>query len=88
MVTLHPVIFALGVVLAASSDWELVVDGGPQHAWAKDRQVCEEAILAIERGWAFPDWRGTALRCEPRPGCFSRCSETIVGFNAPPECGR
>ena len=84
-----PLLFGSGpLVNIASGDWELVVNGGPQHACAKDRSVCEEAIRAIERGWWAPDWRGSALRCEPAPDCFSRCSDFIVGFNAPPECGR
>lgn len=83
-----PLLFGSGpFVDIASGDWELVVNGGRQ-ACAKDRGVCEEAVRAIERGWWAPDWRGASLACVPSPGCFSRCSDFIVGFNAPAECGR
>lgn len=84
-----PLLFgAQPFVNIASGDWDLIVDGGPQHACATDRAVCEEAIRAIERGWAFKDWRNATLHCVPHPWCRAKCSEYIVGFNAPPECGR
>ena len=76
---------ALGFVLVAASDWQLVVEGIPEPICAKSREVCETARAAIRDGkWEMGISRDVATACAPAPGCFSPASECIAGYN----CGR
>jgi len=77
--------FALGVVLVASQDWMLVVEGVPEPICAKSSEVCEAARRAIRAGWwpigGVPADAATA--CRPSPNCFSYESDFIAGHNLP-----
>lgn len=82
---------AVGVVLAASSDFELVAgaDGlPPEHICAKSAVSCDAAIQAINNGWWAPELRGRRLTCSPHPDCFNRRSLCIVGYNCDAEVRR
>lgn len=72
MITLHPALFATVVVLAASTDFALIVLDHPPIC-AKSRETCEAARRAIASGWLFKELRpDVPTRCEPRPGCFDQ----------------
>ena len=85
--SLHPSLFALGVVLAVavagSGDYELVVPGVDAVICAKSRKVCDEARNAIRDG----RWRidgvssGAPILCPPHPYCFPARSNCIEGYN-------
>lgn len=83
--TVTPAIFALAVVLAAASDWELVVEGVPERICAKSAAVCETARAAIrDDKWSLGVPADARTECRPAPDCFSYESETIAGFNREP----
>lgn len=70
---------------AAPSDWQISVQAQNgqviDRICAKDRTTCEMAVIAVQRGWLFPELHGLFMRCEPRPGCFTAESEVIWGYN-------
>ena len=75
-------IFAAVVVLVASTDWALRVDGVPDPICAKSEAVCETARRAIRHGrWPLDLPADVPTACVPSPGCFSPQSEVIRGFN-------
>lgn len=81
----RPIALAIGFVLAAATDWELVVDGVHGPICAKSELVCEAARRAIRNNWwplGVP--ADVTTYCRPAPGCFSYESETIAGFNQEP----
>lgn len=73
--------FAIGVVMIASTDWELVAPTQPDlpPICAKSEADCRLAVEAIRTG-RWPIEKGYVL-CQPAPGCFSPESECIAGFN-------
>ena len=84
MTALGPVALAVGFVLIAASDFELVVPNIPGPICAKSEAVCETARRAIRAGWwdiGVPADATTA--CVPHPGCFPYESNFIAGFNLP-----
>ena len=83
--TVPPAIFAIAVVLAAASDWELRVEGLDGPICAKSREVCETARDAIRSGrWALGVPRDVATGCVPHANCFSPESECIASYNCGP----
>lgn len=77
---------AIGVVLAASSDWALVArdPAGPATTiCAKSQATCDLALHAIENGWFAPELRGSELACVPQADCFDDRSNCIIGYRGP-----
>lgn len=73
--------FAVGVVLIAASDWQLVAPARPElpPICATSEATCRLAVEAIRDG-RWPIEPGYVL-CRPAPGCFSPESECIAGLN-------
>lgn len=72
-------IMAAGIVLAASTDWELQLPD--ERVCAKSQTVCEAAMDAIRAGrWPIvpPE---TPMICRPSPGCIPEAEDVIRGFN-------
>ena len=81
--TVPPAIFALALVLAATSDWELVAPSDPSlpRICAKSEATCAAAVDAIQAD--PPRWpiERAYVLCRPAPGCFSPASECIAAYN-------
>lgn len=79
--------FALGVVLVAASDWELVAPAAPHlpPVCATTEEICEVAAKAIRDGRL--GWERDYTNCRPSPYCRERRmghEDCIVGF----DCGK
>ena len=89
MVLFASPLLAAAVVLVASADYDphilsaTFADGRVMQIPATNRDVCDMAIRAIERGW-FLGYQPqvVAVTCA-RGNLFSERSKCIVGFNCP-----
>ena len=69
---------------ASANDYALIVEGSNlAPICAKSKATCEEARIAVFRGWFLGDVvnRFASTRCVERPGCFPGRSNCIEGFN-------
>jgi hypothetical protein len=84
---LIPPILALVVVVgtaaAGTGDYALVMpeNGVGTGSCAKSLEACRDAQAAVQMGYITSVPKGTPTRCQPKPGCFSKRSNCIVGFN-------
>lgn len=81
MKAIVPPLLALGFVLIAASDWQLVAPSDPSlpPICAKSEATCEAAVAAIHA--EPPRWpiEPAYTTCRPAPFCFSTESELIAG---------
>lgn len=82
MITLPPPVFAIAVVLAAaaagSGDYALSLPNEPPTC-AKSQATCEQARVAVRKGWLPDVPRDAPTDCVPAPGCFAPASNFIAG---------
>jgi len=87
MISLHPAIFAVGLVLAVSAagsgDYELTLIPSGEVVCATSAEACEAAVRALRLRLWIPlgEERTTDGTCTPLPNCFPERSRCIRGYN-------